>query len=267
MRTFAVGDIQGCLPALLTVLDKVNFDPASDQLWCVGDLVNRGPDSLGTLEFLHSIRKSCKIVLGNHDLHLLAMAFGQKAVKKDGDLEKIIKSPNAETLFKWLRKQPLFHWDKDRELAMSHAGIPPMWGLKKAKALSEEVEVVLQSKHHKIFFKHMYGDTPSVWDDDLVGTDRLRTITNYFTRMRFLGPNGELDLNNKQAPKEDTGPMKPWFSYPNKLKKNTLLFGHWAALNGVFNQPNVIGLDTGCVWGGPLTLLHIESGKRYRAHL
>lgn len=267
MRTFAVGDIQGCLPPLLTLLDKVNFDPAVDQLWCVGDLVSRGPDSLGTLEFLHSIRKSCKIVLGNHDLHLLAMAYGQKAIKKDGDLDRVIASSNADTLFKWLRKQPLLQWDKERKLAMCHAGIPPMWNLKKAKALSEEVEVVLQSKHHKTFYKHMYGNTPEVWDDDLIGTDRLRTITNYFTRMRFLGPNGELDLNNKQAPKEDQGPFKPWFSYPHQLKKTRLLFGHWAALNGVFNQTHVIGLDTGCVWGGDLTLLHIESGKRYRQSL
>ena len=267
MRTFAVGDIQGCLPPLLKLLDHVNFDPASDELWCVGDLVNRGPDSLGTLEFLHSIRKSCKIVLGNHDLHLLAMASGQKSVKKDNDLELIIKSKNADTLFKWLRKQPLLHWDKERKLAMSHAGIPPMWNLKKAKALSEEVEIVLQSKHHKTFFKHMYGNTPELWDDDLVGVERLRTITNYFTRMRFLGPNGELDLNNKQATSDDNQYVKPWFSYPHQLKKTKLLFGHWAALNGVFHLPNVIGLDTGCVWGGPLTLMHIESGMRYRQTL
>lgn len=267
MRTFAVGDIQGCLAPLLTLLDKVNFDPASDQLWCVGDLVNRGPDSLGTLEFLHSIRKSCKIVLGNHDLHLLAMACGQKAIKKDGDLDRIINSKNADTLFKWLRKQPLLQWDKERKLAMCHAGIPPMWSLKKAKSLSEEVEVVLQSKHHKTFFKHMYGDKPDTWDNDLVGTDRLRTITNYFTRMRFIGPNGELDLDNKQASIDSNSYVKPWFSYPNKLKDNTLLFGHWAALNGVFHLPNVIGLDTGCVWGGPLTLLHIESGIRHRETL
>lgn len=267
MRTFAVGDIQGCLPPLLKLLDKVNFDPAADQLWCVGDLVNRGPDSLGTLEFLHSIRHNCKIVLGNHDLHLLAMACGQKAIKKDGDLDRIIASKNSDTLFKWLRKQPLLQWDKERKLAMCHAGIPPMWNLKKAKALSEEVEVVLQSRHHKKFFRHMYGNYPDLWDDDLVGTERLRTITNYFTRMRYLGPNGELDLDNKQAPGNEHGPLKPWFSYPHQLKKTTLLFGHWAALNGVFNQPNVIGLDTGCVWGGPMTLLHIETNKRYRQTL
>lgn len=267
MRTFAVGDIQGCLPPLLTLLDKVNFDPATDQLWCVGDLVNRGPDSLGTLEFLHSIRKSCKIVLGNHDLHLLAMGCGQKAIKKDNDLERIIDSKNASTLFKWLRKQPLLQWDKDRKLAMCHAGIPPMWSLKQAKSLSEEVEIVLQSKHYKTFFKHMYGNTPDMWEDDLVGTDRLRTITNYFTRMRFLGPNGELDLSNKQASSNGNSQLRPWFEFPNQLKKNKLLFGHWAALNGVFNHPNVIGLDTGCVWGGPLTLMHVETGKRYRQTL
>lgn len=267
MRTFAVGDIQGCTPALLKLLDTVNFDPSSDELWCVGDLVNRGPDSLGTLEFLHSIRKSCKLVLGNHDLHLLAIASGAKSIKPDNDLDRILESDNADKLFKWLRKQPLLRWDKKKKLAMCHAGIPPMWDLKKAKSLSEEVEIVLQSKHYKTFFKHMYGNTPERWDDDLVGTDRLRTITNYFTRMRFLGPNGELDLKNKQANSDENSQLLAWFSYPNQLKKNTLLFGHWAALNGVFDQQNIIGLDTGCVWGGPLTLLHVESDQLYHQTL
>lgn len=266
-RTFVVGDLQGCLEPLLDLLAQVNFNEKEDELWCVGDLVNRGPDSLGTLEFLYSIRKSVKVVLGNHDLHLLAVAYGQKSVKTGSDLLTISESKNADKLLKWLRKQPLLHWDKKRKLAMCHAGIPPMWSLKKAQKLSKEVEAVLQSNQHKDLYAAMYNDEPDVWSNKLKGYERLRVIINYFTRMRFVGPNGELDLNTKSGLDDDSQGLKPWFSFPNKLKKNHLFFGHWAALNGLFDQPQVTGLDTGCVWGGPLTMQHIESGKRYQAKL
>ncbi len=266
-RTFAVGDLQGCLEPLQRLLDKVNFDESKDQLWCVGDLVNRGPNSLGTLEFLYSIRKSLKVVLGNHDLHLLAIAYGEKKYKEDNDLSRIIQSENADTLLKWLRKQPLLQWDKDKNLAMCHAGIPPMWDLKTAKALSKEVQLVLKSSRHIYMYRAMYGNTPELWSDELQGMERLRVIINYFTRMRFLGPQGELDLDNKQDVKSASGDLKPWFQYPHQLKKTRLLFGHWAALEGMFDHPQITGLDTGCVWGGPLTLQHIESGKRYRSYL
>ncbi len=266
-RTFAVGDIQGCLEPLQRLLDRVKFDQSQDQLWCVGDLVNRGPDSLGTLEFLHSIRKSIKVVLGNHDLHLLAVAYGQKKIKNDNDLSLIAQSPNADVLLEWLRKQPLLHWDKDKKLAMCHAGIPPMWDLKTAKALSKEVQITLKSSRHLALYRAMYGNTPSLWSDDLKDMERLKVILNYFTRMRFLGPNGELDLESKQSPKKSSNDYQPWFNYPNKLKKTRLLFGHWAALEGMFDHPQITGLDTGCVWGGPLTMLHVESGKYYHQAL
>ncbi len=266
-RTFAVGDLQGCLEPLQRLLDKVNFDESKDQLWCVGDLVNRGPDSLGTLEFLYSIRKSLKVVLGNHDLHLLAIAYGEKKYKEDNDLSRIIQSDNADTLLKWLRKQPLLQWDKDKNLAMCHAGIPPMWDLKTAKALSKEVQLVLKSSRHIYMYRAMYGNTPELWNDELQGMERLRVIINYFTRMRFLGPQGELDLDNKKDVKGAADDLKPWFQYPHQLKKTRLLFGHWAALEGMFDHPQITGLDTGCVWGGPMTLQHIESGKRYHSYL
>ncbi len=266
-RTFAVGDLQGCLDPLLRLLDRVNFDESKDQLWCVGDLVNRGPDSLGTLEFLYSIRKSIKVVLGNHDLHLLAVAHGEKKIKHDNDLSRIIESKNATTLLNWLRKQPLLHWDKEKKLAMCHAGIPPMWDLKTAKALSKEVQLVLKSSRHIYLYRAMYGNTPELWSDELEGMERLKVIINYFTRMRFLGPNGELDLDNKSGLETENNHLKPWFHYPHKLKKTRLLFGHWAALEGMFDHPQITGLDTGCVWGGPLTLEHIETGKRYKAQL
>ena len=264
-----MGDLQGCLEPLLDLLDQVNFNPKHDELWCVGDLVNRGPDSLGTLQFLYSIRKSIKVVLGNHDLHLLAVAYGQKSVKKGSELLKIREADDGKKILKWLRKQPLFYWDKKRKLAMCHAGIPPMWSPKKAKALSKEVQKVLQSKQHKELYAAMYGNTPELWNEKLKGFKRLRVIINYFTRMRFLGPNGELDLDSKSGldSNDEDSQLKPWFEFDNKLKKNRLLFGHWAALEGLFDHPQVVGLDTGCVWGGPMTLLHIESGKRYQAHL
>jgi len=265
-RTFAVGDIQGCKQPLEELLEQVNFDPSQDQLWCVGDLVNRGPDSLGVLELLYSLRKSIKVVLGNHDLHLLAMASGQ-GPKKDSDLIKIIESANADKLLKWLSKRPLFYRDKEKKLAMSHAGIPPMWSPKQARALSKEVEAVLQGPKANKFYKTMYGNEPHVWDDDHKGMDRIRCIVNYFTRMRFIGPHGELDLNNKSNEISQDNDMQPWFHYKNQLKKTRLLFGHWAALEGVFDHPNVIGLDTGCVWGGPMTMLDLDSGQKYQSYL
>ena len=267
MRTFAVGDIQGCLEPLQRLLDDVNFDPAQDQLWCVGDLVNRGPDSLGTLLFLHGIRKSCKIVLGNHDLHLLAVGYGQKAVKPGNELLAIAQSEHGEKLLEWLRKKPLVHWDKERKLAMCHAGIPPMWDIKTAKKLSDEVQTVLKGSKYKHLLQHMYGDTPDTWSDELTGYTRLRVIVNYLTRMRFLGEQGELDLISKESKQHSDTYFQPWFSYPNQLKKNTLLFGHWAALSGVMDQKQIIGLDTGCVWGGPLSLLHVETGKIRQRYL
>jgi len=266
-RTFAVGDIQGCLDPLLRLLDRVNFDESKDTLWCAGDLVNRGPDSLGTLEFLYSIRNSIKVVLGNHDLHLLAVAHGEKKIKHDNDLSRIIESENASQLLNWLRKQPLLQWDKDKKLAMCHAGIPPMWDLKTAKALSKEVQLVLKSSRHIYLYRAMYGNTPELWSDNLKGMERLKVIINYFTRMRFLGPNGELDLETKSGVESGGSDLQPWFHYPHKLKKTRLLFGHWAALEGMFDHPQITGLDTGCVWGGPLTLEHIETGKRYTAKL
>ena len=266
-RRFAVGDIQGCLTPLQQLLDEVKFDPTKDQLWCVGDLVNRGPDSLGTLEFLYDIRHSVKAVLGNHDLHLLAVAYGQKSVKKDSDLLEIAASENSDKLLKWLRKLPLLHWDKELNLAMCHAGIPPMWNLKKAKSLSDEVQSILRSDQHIHFYAAMYGNQPDTWSDDLSGMERIRVIVNYFTRMRFLGPNGELEFDNKTGLDSELGEFKPWFQYPNQLKKNHLLFGHWAALNGLFDHKKVTGLDTGCVWGGPLTLMNLDSHELHQAWL
>ncbi len=260
-RLFAVGDIQGCYAPLAQLLDDVKFDPACDRLWCVGDLVNRGPESLRTLLFLHSIRDSIQIVLGNHDLHLLAVIYGQKKVKKGDDLLTIADSEHSRKLAKWLRKQPLVHYDKARNLAMVHAGIPPFWSIKKALAYSAEVETVLQGEDHKQFYAAMYGNHPARWQDDLSGMERIRTIVNYFTRMRFINHSGDLELSAKEGAGRGPEGYRPWFEFEHKRKKTHLLFGHWAALEGVFDVSGITGLDTGCVWGGDLTLLNVDTGE------
>lgn len=266
-RLFAVGDLQGCREPLERLLDDVKFNPKKDELWCVGDLVNRGPDSLGTLRLLYEMRDSIKVVLGNHDLHLLAIAYGQKKPKGHEELLNIVEAKDGKTLLKWLRQQPLFYWDQERDIAMSHAGLPPMWSPKKAVKRSQEVEAVLQSPDHKAFYAAMYGNEPDTWDKSLEGMERLRVIVNYFTRMRFIGPEGQLELASKEGTGAAPKGCRPWFEFPNNLKGTQLLFGHWAALEGLFNHPDVIGLDTGCVWGGDLTMINVDSGKRYQRKL
>ena len=266
-RIFAVGDLQGCLAPLERLLEDVNFDPSVDQLWCVGDLVNRGPDSLGTLRFLYRLRNSVKVVLGNHDLHLLAIAYGQKRPKGHEDLLSIVDAFDSHELLSWLRQQPLFYWEEVNNLAMAHAGIPPFWSPKQAMKRSKEVEAVLQSDQHIEFYAAMYGNKPERWNKKLEGMDRLRVIVNYFTRMRFLGADQELELTSKEGKGSAPKNCKPWFEFENKLDETLLLFGHWAALEGLFDHQDVVGLDTGCVWGGKLTMLNTQSGRLHQRSL
>lgn len=266
-RLFAVGDLQGCREPLECLLEDVQFNPKKDELWCVGDLVNRGPDSLGTLRLLYDMGDCVKAVLGNHDLHLLAIAYGQKKPKGHEELLNIVEAKDGKTLLKWLRQKPLFYWDQKRNIAMAHAGIPPMWSPQKALKRSLEVETILQSNEHKAFYAEMYGNEPSSWHKSLAGMDRLRVIVNYFTRMRFLGPNGELELSSKEGAGEAPVGCRPWFEYSNQLKGTHLLFGHWAALEGLFDHPDVTGLDTGCVWGGYMTMMNVETGEYFQRKL
>ncbi|MEH6549163.1 MAG: symmetrical bis(5'-nucleosyl)-tetraphosphatase [Pseudomonadales bacterium] len=265
MTTYAVGDVQGCLQPLLCLLEKVNFDARQDQLWLAGDIVNRGPQSLETLEYIYSIRKSVKMVLGNHDLHLLAIAHGAKSPGRNDTLHDILEAPDRDKLLAWLIKQPLIYTDEDLGYTMVHAGIPPMWKLKKAHALANEVTSVLRGPKAAGFFQQMYGNIPDIWTEDLVGGDRLRLITNYLTRMRFCTAEGQLDLedkNNKQSSRSD---FKPWFSHPNRAsKKDHIIFGHWAALNGEADTKRIYALDTGCAWGNKLTMLRLEDRKLFQ---
>jgi bis(5'-nucleosyl)-tetraphosphatase (symmetrical) len=261
MSIYAVGDIQGCYDVLRRLLDRVAFDPHVDRLWVVGDIVNRGPQSLEALRFIYSLNDRATVVLGNHDLHLLAVAHDLRPLHPSDTLQPILDAHDCDALIHWLRHQPLLHHDETLNYVMVHAGIAPSWSLTKAKRYANEVENALQSKHYLNYLADMYGNTPPQWDEMLCGTDRLRVITNYFTRMRCLTKKGDLNLKNKGLPeKKDI----PWFAYPKrKTKDERIIFGHWAMLDGNTNDPNTIGLDTGCVWGNRLTLMCLDDGKLF----
>jgi bis(5'-nucleosyl)-tetraphosphatase (symmetrical) len=264
MATYVVGDIQGCLQPLRCVLEAVSFKAGRDTLWCVGDLVNRGPKSLKTLRFLYRMRDQLVAVLGNHDLHLLAVAAGVRKPGSSDTLDAILDAPDKDELLDWLASLPLVHREKDYTLV--HAGIPPQWSVKQSLAFSREVESALQGRDKLAFLTNMYGNQPDCWSDDLAGTARLRVITNYFTRMRYCSADGTLDFKSKGPPleKNDRSPsaMIPWFHHPGrKTAKDRILFGHWASLEGVTDDPRAIALDTGCIWGGALSLYHLDSGQ------
>ncbi|MEN1835932.1 symmetrical bis(5'-nucleosyl)-tetraphosphatase [Pseudomonas lijiangensis] len=266
MAVYAVGDLQGCLEPLKCLLGDVRFDPAKDQLWLVGDLVNRGPQSLETLRFLYSIRESVVCVLGNHDLHLLAASRNIERLKKADTLREIIEAPDGNDLLDWVRRQKLMHYDEQRNIAMTHAGIPPQWSLKKALKCASEVEQALQDDNlYEPFLDGMYGNEPVKWDNDLQGVTRLRVITNYFTRMRFCTREGKLDLKSKEGIETALPGYEPWFKHPNRKTGDLkIIFGHWAALEGNCDEPGVYALDTGCVWGGAMTLMNVDTLERHR---
>jgi bis(5'-nucleosyl)-tetraphosphatase (symmetrical) len=264
MATYAVGDLQGCLEPLQCLLEQVAFDPAKDHLWLVGDLVNRGPQSLATLRFLYGIRESLVCVLGNHDLHLLAAGRNIERLKKNDTLREILEAPDRAELLEWLRQQKLMHYDELRDIALVHAGIPPQWSLRKALKYAAEVEEALHDDNRIApYLDGMYGNEPVKWDNDLKGVARLRVITNYFTRMRFCTREGKLDLKSKEGADTALPGYKPWFTYKERKTKDLkIIFGHWAALEGQCDEPGIFALDTGCVWGGAMTLMNVDTGER-----
>ncbi len=266
MAVYAVGDVQGCLHQLQQLLKQVDFDPKHDQLWLVGDLVNRGPSSLATLRFLYQIRHSITIVLGNHDLHLLACYYHRHLLGRKDTLAEILSAPDCSQLMHWLRQQKMFHHDAELGYAMVHAGVNPNWTLEQCLALAAEVEQVLRDEQQVAeFLLAMYGDEPSCWHDDLTGMPRLRLITNYFTRLRFCAADGTLELNSKAGVDQAPIGFAPWFTHNcQSLQQGSLLFGHWAALQGNSTNPAAIALDTGCVWGQSMTLYELDNGKFYR---
>ncbi|PJG85279.1 bis(5'-nucleosyl)-tetraphosphatase (symmetrical) ApaH [Conservatibacter flavescens] len=263
MATYIVGDLHGCFDELQLLLDKVNFNPSQDVLYCTGDLVARGNKSLECLRFIKSLAGSAKIVLGNHDLHLLATALGIKKIKARDRVDSIFASPDFHALIDWLRRQPLLIHNAEQNFVLAHAGISPDWDLATAKACATEVEQVLQFGNYYDLIENMYDNHPERWSPDLQGIERLRYSINAFTRMRFCYWDHRLDFACKapinQAPPELTA----WFNLSNPLYKTTnIIFGHWASLVDSPTPENIYALDTGCVWGNRLTLLRWED-KHY----
>jgi bis(5'-nucleosyl)-tetraphosphatase (symmetrical) len=264
MATYAVGDLQGCLKPLKCLLKEVGFDRKRDHLWLVGDLINRGPDCLETLRYLYKHRDCITAVLGNHDLHLLAVAYGYQTPDNSDTLDEILNADECFELMDWLRQNPLVHTDEQLGYTMVHAGIPPQWNINKANKRARELESVLRSDNFHDFLSTMYGNTPDCWDKDLEGADRWRAITNYFTRMRFCSEDGHLELKSKSGPGKQPEGYAPWFSHKKrKTRDDKIIFGHWAALEGKADTANIYALDTGCVWGGSMTMLRLEDEKLF----
>lgn len=258
MAIFAIGDIQGCFAALQRLLDEIKFDPSNDRLWFCGDLVNRGPDSLKTLRFVKKLGNSAVSVLGNHDLHLLALSEKRRKPKKRDTLYEVLNAPDREELVYWLRFRPLLYYEND--YCLVHAGLPPQWNMEESVRYAKEVENIIRSDEYNGFLSQMYGDYPDRWSDSLTGWDRARFIVNCLTRLRYLDAGGRLDLEFKGPPGSQPSHLYPWFEAPNRKSLSvTIIYGHWSSL-GFRSSHNCYGIDTGCIWGGHLTALRLEPG-------
>ena len=261
MAVYAIGDVQGCYDELSRLLEKLKFDSTRDELWFVGDLVNRGPRSLDVLRLVASFGHSATVTLGNHDLHLLAVA--QDPATAEPDLAQVLNAPDAQELLDWLRHRPLVHYRPDQNTLMVHAGVPSAWDPLQTIRLAREVEHRLQSDQRDDFFAQMYGQTPDRWSEDLQGMDRLRFITNALTRMRFCYADGRLDFSDKGPPGTQSPELIPWFELPDRATESVrVVFGHWASL-GLINTRNLVGIDTGCVWGRQLTAVRVDGPLRF----
>lgn len=257
MSIYAVGDVQGCFDELQQLLSYIKFDAQCDILWLTGDLVSRGPKSLEMLRFIKSLGVNAITVLGNHDLHLLAIAQGVRTTNDVG-IKAILQAPDREELLNWLRQRPLMHHSTDLGYCLIHAGLPPQWDLEHALVYAGELEQVLRSETYGDFLLHMYGDHPSLWSDGLTGWDRLRFICNSFTRLRYCDKSGRMNLQPTGAPGTQPDKDMPWFQIPRrKSKDHRIIFGHWSTL-GIRNQDGIFSLDSGCVWGGRLTALCLD---------
>lgn len=258
MATYAIGDVQGCYEELQALLARLAFDPAQDRLWFVGDLVNRGPDSLEVLRFVRGLGENAVVVLGNHDLHLLCLAEGYAKKRDDDTLDELLAAPDAPQLLDWLRGRPLMH--VEHQYAMVHAGLLPVWNIEQAQALAREVERALRAANHREFLSRMYGSTPAAWREDLAGWDRLRVIVNAMTRLRYCNAAGEMELRAKGT--EAPPGYRPWFEMraPGELP---IICGHWSAL-GLKLADRLAALDSGCVWGGSLTALRLEDRNLFQ---
>ena len=263
MSTYAIGDLQGCYQPLEDLLNHLNFDASQDALWFTGDLVNRGPDSLKTLRYVKQLGERAITILGNHDLHLLAVAEGVKQAKNADSLAHVLQADDCDELLHWLRHRPVLYDDKELGYTMIHAGLPPQWTADQTHQYARELESVLQGADYKKFFKHMYGNSPNKWSPKLKHYDRLRFITNCFTRLRFCKKDGALCLQAKGPLGSQPANCQPWFEHPERKSQSmNLVFGHWSAL-GIYQSKGINALDSGCVWGNRLTAMRLEDKKLF----
>ncbi len=259
MAVYAIGDVQGCFERLQALLAHVQFDPAADRLWFVGDLVNRGGESLETLRYIKALGDRAVVVLGNHDLHLIAQEIKpERQRQRNPDLRRILDADDARELLDWLRSQPLLHHDPELNFVAVHAGLAPQWTLDAAKQHAQRVQRELQSKDWKSIMLRMYGNEPTGWSRKLKGLRRTRAAINIFTRMRYVDPQGRIQFEAKGAPGTQPVGFYPWFEVPGgKPRDFRMVTGHWSAL-GLFQGLGVWCIDTGCVWGGRLTALRLD---------
>lgn len=270
MSTYVIGDIQGCYKPLRKLLKSVDFQPGRDALWCVGDLINRGPKSLDTLRYLRDMDDAAEIVLGNHDLHFLALYYdcAPDTIGRH-TLDALLAAPDCGELADWLRHKPLVHYDclqtskGIQHYLMVHAGVAPQWTLQKTLNLAAEVELTLQGPDFRKFLSKMYGNKPARWRDEVTGYRRLRLITNYLTRLRFCNAKGKMDFEMKEGASKAPEGFRPWFEFEQLTPQTNILFGHWAALQGFTGKPHVYALDTGCVWGRELTMMRLDDHKLF----
>lgn len=256
MTIYAIGDVQGCHSRLLDLVENIHSTSTDPQLIFVGDLVNRGPQSLATLRHIHALGATAKVVLGNHDLHLLAAAHGIRKPGRSDTLDEIFAAPDCDALLTWLRHRPLAHFENGHLLV--HAGVPPQWSAEQTLDLAQEVETVLRGPDWLDFLRQMYGNAPAKWEDTLQGIDRLRCIVNGLTRIRFCGADGTMEFGSAESKSAALPGYLPWFDVPGrKTEEVSVVFGHWSTL-GLIMRPNLIGLDTGCVWGGKLTAVRLQ---------
>ena len=262
MATYAIGDVQGCYEPLRRLLDVTRFDPAGDRLWFAGDLVNRGPDSLSVLRFVKGLGTSAVAVLGNHDLHLICRAERISSAKRQDTLDGVLGAADRDELIDWLRRLPLIHHEDG--YVLSHAGLLPQWTTHEAVELAGEVEARMRAADYRDFLRCQTGQSVSAWSDDLTGTARWSCITGAFTRLRCCASDGRMALSFSGPPADAPEGYSPWFTWRRERTDETVLYGHWAAL-GLHRENGTVCLDSGCVWGGPLTALRLDDGEIFQA--
>jgi bis(5'-nucleosyl)-tetraphosphatase (symmetrical) len=262
MAIYAIGDIQGCYDDLVRLLDTLKLDPETDEAWFVGDLVNRGPRSHEVLRLVRSLGRAAIVTLGNHDLHLLAFALARGSRVPDDNLRQVLDAPDCGELVDWLRARPLAHYRPDLNTLMVHAGVAPEWDPLQTVKLAREVERALRGDDCAAFLREMYGNEPDRWDPALAGTPRLRFILNCLTRVRYCRDDGALDFSEHGPPGSQPDGLVPWFEFPERAAQAVrIVFGHWSSL-GFLQRANLLGLDTGCVWGRTLTAVRLDGPAR-----